>query len=80
MQGVRVVISSGTFVALAHCIKESNLMVFNDPLVWVPKQGVRLAVVKTGILLWGGTIGNNLRNLVIGIRYYILRCIDASGR
>ena len=75
-----MVISSGTFVAQAHCIKESNLMVFNDPLVGVPKQGVRFAVVKTGVLLCGGAIGNNLRNLVIGVSYYILRCIDACGR
>lgn len=79
MQGVGVVISSDTLVALAHCIKESNLMVLDDPLVGVPEQGVRFAVVKTGILLWGGPIGHNLSNLVIGVRYYILRCIDACG-
>lgn len=80
MKSVRVVISSDALVALAHCIIESNLMVFNDSLIRVPEQGIRSAVVKTGILLWGGPIGHNLRNLVIGVRYYILWCIDACGR
>ena len=73
MQGVRVVISSDTLVALAHCIIESNLMVFNDSLIGVPEQGVRFAIIKTRILLWGRPIWHNLRNLVIGVRYYILR-------
>ena len=73
MQGVRVVISSDTFVTLAHCIIESNLMVFNDSLIGVPEQCVRFAIIKTRILLWGGPIWHNLRNLVIGVRYYILR-------
>ena len=73
MQSVRVVISSDTLVTLAHCIIESNLMVFNDPLVGVPEQGIRFAIIKSWILLWGGPIWHNLRNLVIGVRYYILR-------
>ena len=73
-------ISSDALVALAHCIKESNLMIFDHPLVGVPEQGVRFAVVETGILLWGGPIGHNLCNLIIGVRYYILRCINACRR
>jgi hypothetical protein len=73
MQGVRVVISSDALVALAHCIIESNLMVFNDSLIGVPEQGIRFAVVKSWVLLWGRPIWHNLRNLVIGVRYYILR-------
>ena len=50
---MRMVISAGTFVTLAHCIKESNLMIFDDPLVRVPEESVSFAVVKTRILLWG---------------------------
>jgi hypothetical protein len=73
MQSVRVVISSDTLVTLTHCIIESNLMVFNDSLIGVPEQGIRFAVVKSWILLWGRPIRHNLRNLVIGVRYYILR-------